>query len=98
MVYKYHLADDLTVPNYAKGLLFSQNTIHNAQNTTGGLADLEQAKFQDQIAQKDLNLTYNQCKTVKFTDQELNQELPKIKVGNEDFGRYVGYGRAPFKT
>ncbi|PID34907.1 MAG: hypothetical protein CR971_00745 [candidate division SR1 bacterium] len=91
LVYKYHLSDSLTVPNYAKGLLF-------AQNTTGANRDLNNATVQDQIAQKDINLTYNQCKNVNFTEEELTKNLPKREVGNEDIGRYVGYGRHQFKS
>lgn len=93
LVYKYHLTDTLTLPNYTKWLLFSQNT--TGENTdTSSLALVSVA---DQQVQKDLNLTHEQCKDLKFTEEELTENLPKVEVGNEDFGRYVGYGREKFE-
>ncbi|MFA5748226.1 MAG: hypothetical protein WC872_03900 [Candidatus Absconditabacterales bacterium] len=37
-------------------------------------------------------ISLDECKTTNFTKDELNKNLLKATVGNEDVGRYVGYG------
>lgn len=47
----------------------------------------------DQIIVNSAILSPDQCKQTSFTPEELSQGLSKAVAGNEDVGRYVGYGR-----
>jgi len=37
-------------------------------------------------------MSVDECKETTFTPEELEKDLKKAVEGNEDVGRYVGYG------
>lgn len=47
----------------------------------------------DQVIVNSTVLSPEQCAQTIFTPEELSGGLSKAPVGNEDVGRYVGYGR-----
>ena len=67
---------------------------------TGGLESLETQRVIDSnyLDQATSDLNYHQCKAEKFDEADLTANLQKApgSAVNEDFGRYVGFGRRAF--
>ena len=67
---------------------------------TGGLESLETQRVIDSnyLNQATSDLNYHQCKSEKFDEADLTANLQKApgSASNEDFGRYIGFGRRAF--
>ena len=67
---------------------------------TGGLESLETQRVIDSnyLDQATSDLNYHQWKAEKFDEADLTANLQKApgSAVNEDFGRYIGFGRRAF--
>lgn len=91
LVYDQYIKGEYSVSNLAKWLLLAdKKPLTTVEEKTQTTTDLQ--------ALKDTNLTVDQCEKISFTEKELTENLPEVEVGNEDIGRYVGYGRKQFKS
>lgn len=83
----------LTPTNFIKStLLVKQDTPKILVAAT----DIQALTTQTSVDQAIINsstLSPEQCAQTTFTPEELSGGLSKAPVGNEDVGRYVGYGR-----
>lgn len=52
---------------------------------------LDSLENSDTVAESESNITPEQCLSLKYSDEELNEWLQEAPVWNEDFGRYVWY-------
>ncbi|MCK9467403.1 MAG: hypothetical protein M0P94_03680 [Candidatus Absconditabacterales bacterium] len=58
--------------------------------------DREYREFLSDISSSNRELSFEQCLNTEFTKEELEKGKKEAVVGNEDVGRYVGYGWKEF--
>ena len=75
---------DFSVGNFAKSLLLTDIN----PEVTLAQTNIDQ--------QEKSNLSLTECNTLSFNEEELNKDKKEAIVGNEDVGRYVGYGQKEF--
>ncbi|MDD3262859.1 MAG: hypothetical protein PHR61_03350 [Candidatus Absconditabacteria bacterium] len=85
LLYTQTQNNDFSVGNFAKALLLADN---------GDIQELQDQTTIDQ--QEKNNLSPEVCKIIDFSEEELEENKKEAIVGNEDVGRYVGYGRKEF--
>ncbi|MFZ2150417.1 MAG: hypothetical protein WAZ12_04565 [Candidatus Absconditicoccaceae bacterium] len=103
LLYKQVINGDFGVGNFAKGLLMGQVDSKSNNKLLAVTEDIQTIEDQkdidlsivsgDSIIPIKLNsISLDSCKTQNFTKDDLDKNLRDAVEGNEDVGRYVGYG------
>ncbi|HRU50281.1 MAG TPA: hypothetical protein P5155_02135 [Candidatus Absconditabacterales bacterium] len=110
LLYKQVLAKDAGIKNFVEGLFLANNNGKEDKNielknkillATNDFESLEAQNETDrEILLRSDNInkegSMEQCLNTKFTKEELEEGKKEAVVGNEDVGRYVGYGWKEF--
>ncbi len=84
ILYSQMQKGDFSIGTFTKSLLLATNSVENLDKQT--IIDQDQKE----------NLSPEECKIINFSEEELNKNLQKAVVWNEDVWRYVWYGRKEF--
>ena len=89
----YQINNDTFTPvNFIKSVLLVEKTTTKPLLAVTDTTALTTQTAIDQTVVNTAILTPAQCKQTTFTKEELSGGTKKAIVGNEDVGRYVGYG------
>ncbi|HRX64250.1 MAG TPA: hypothetical protein P5060_04050 [Candidatus Absconditabacterales bacterium] len=100
------VTEDFGASNFVKGLFLSKNdaALKHGNAATIKLyaaTDTEVLEEQNEIDKNELRIVngelgIEQCLSADFTEEELKEGMREAEKGNEDVGRYVGYGWKEF--
>ena len=82
-----------TPGGFVKSVLLVQKDTSKVLLASNDVVALSGQNAVDQAIVNTTVLTPDQCQQTTFTKDELSGGLKQAVVGNEDVGRYVGYGR-----